>query len=52
VAPRPSAALRGFLAGYDPAIALLYRAARKAVLAAAPDANELIYDAYSAVTTA
>ena len=49
---RPSPALREFLAAYDPPIARLYLAARKAVLAAAPDANELIYDAYNAVTTA
>jgi hypothetical protein len=52
VARRPSAALREFLAAYDPAITRLYLAARKAVLEAAPDANELIYDAYNAVTSA
>ena len=45
-------ALRGFLEAYEPKIARLYTAARKAVLDAAPDANELIYDAYNAVTTA
>jgi hypothetical protein len=44
--------LRGFLEAYDPPIARLYFAARKAVLEAAPDANELIYDAYNALTTA
>ena len=52
MARRPSAALREFLAAYDPAVARLYLAARKTVLEAAPDANELIYDAYNAVTTA
>ena len=52
MARRPSIALRGFLEAYDPAIARLYLAARKFVLEAAPDANELIYDAYNAVTTA
>jgi hypothetical protein len=48
----PSAALRGFLEAYDPPIARLYFAARATVLDAAPDVNELIYDAYNAVTTA
>lgn len=52
MARRPSAALREFLAAYDPAVARLYLATRKTVLDAAPDANELIYDAYNAVTTA
>jgi hypothetical protein len=52
VVRKPSVELRGFLEAYDPAIARLYLAARKAVLEAAPDANELIYDAYNAVTTA
>jgi hypothetical protein len=52
LARRPSAELRGFLEAYDPAIARLYLATRKAVLEAAPGANELIYDAYNAVTTA
>jgi len=52
LARRPSAELRGFLEAYDPAIARLYLAARSAVLEEAPDANELIYDAYNAVTTA
>lgn len=49
---RPDAALRGFLEAYDPAVRRLYLSARAAVLDAAPDANELIYDAYNAVTTA
>jgi hypothetical protein len=52
VARRPSVELRGFLEAYDPAVARLYLAARSAVLESAPDANELIYDAYNAVTTA
>jgi len=52
VARRPSVALRGLLAAYDPAIGRPYLSARTAVLAAAPGANELIYDAYNAVTTA
>jgi len=49
---RPAAALREFLTAYDPAIAPLFFAARNAVLSAAPRANELIYDAYNAVTVA
>ncbi len=49
---RPPAALRGFLEAYDPPLARLYFAARAIVLDAAADANELIYDAYNAVTTA
>jgi hypothetical protein len=48
----PPAQLREFLAAFDPPITTLFLAARAAVLAAAPDANELIYDAYNAVTTA
>lgn len=52
MARRPSLELRGFLEAYEPAIARLYLAARGAVLEAAPDANELIYDAYNAVTSA
>jgi hypothetical protein len=46
------AALRGFLAAYDPGVAKLFLATRRAVLAAAPRANELIYDAYNAVSCA
>jgi hypothetical protein len=49
---RPSPALREFLGAYDPPIARLYLAVRSALLTAAPDANELIYYAYNAVTTA
>jgi hypothetical protein len=46
------AALRGFLAAFDPGVAKLFLATRRAVLAAAPRANELIYDAYNAVSCA
>ncbi len=49
---RPSPELRKFLAPYDPAIARLFLAARAAVLEAAPDASELVYDAYNAVAEA
>ena len=49
---RPPAALREMLEAYDPAIARLFYAARKVVLDAAPEANELIYDAYNAVAVA
>ena len=49
---RPSPDLRRFLAPYDPAIARLFLAARAAVLEAAPDASELVYDAYNAVAEA
>ena len=49
---RPAPELREFLAAYDPEIAKLFFATRKVVLAAAPGASELIYDAYNAVTVA
>jgi hypothetical protein len=48
----PPAQLREFLAAFDPPITTLFLAARAAVLAAAPEANELIYDAYNAVSAA
>ena len=48
----PPAALREFLEPYDPLISRLFFATRKTVLLAAPDATELIYDAYNAVTAA
>jgi hypothetical protein len=48
----PPAALRKFLAAFDPAIGRLFLAARGRVLAAAPDADELVYDAYNAVSAA
>jgi hypothetical protein len=44
--------LRMFLEAYDRKIGRLFFATRRAVLAAAPDATELIYDAYSALTIA
>jgi hypothetical protein len=49
-APPPD--LRRFFHPYDARIARLFYAARRAVLAAAPTANELIYDAYNAVAAA
>jgi hypothetical protein len=49
---RPAPELRGYLAAFDPAIGRLFLAARAAVLEAAPDANELVYDAYNAVSVA
>jgi hypothetical protein len=49
--PAP-AALEEFLAPYGPDVTRLFLAARRAVLARAPDAVELIYDAYNAVSAA
>jgi len=49
---RPPPELKGFLAAFDPAVGRLFLAARALVLAAAPDANELVYDAYNAVSIA
>jgi len=49
---RPPAELRQFLAAYDAAIGTLFLATRRDVLAAAPAATELIYDAYNAVSAA
>jgi hypothetical protein len=46
----PPAALRRMLRPYGARIARLFCAARAAVLAAAPQANELIYDAYNTVS--
>ena len=48
----PPAALRLFLEPYDPVISRLFFASRKVVLEEAPEATELIYDAYNAVTAA
>jgi hypothetical protein len=48
----PPAELQRFLEPYDPEVARLFFAARTAVLAAAPQARELIYDAYNAVAAA
>jgi len=49
---KPPKELETFLGAYPPEIAKLLLAARRTVLTAAPDANELIYDAYNAVTVA
>ena len=46
----PPPELRKFLAPYGASIARLFFAARRTVFAAAPDATELIYDAYNAVS--
>ncbi|PYS05342.1 MAG: hypothetical protein DMG12_08155 [Acidobacteria bacterium] len=48
----PPAALRRFLEPYEPMISRLFFASRKVVLEEAPEATELIYDAYNAVTAA
>ena|SRR5687768_3002541 len=48
----PDPAYLGFLAPLGPSISALALAARRAVLAAAPDAAELAYDAYNAVALA
>jgi hypothetical protein len=45
----PPAELRDFLTPYGAEVSRLFFATRKAVLTAAPAANELIYDAYNAV---
>ena len=44
--------LREMLEAFAPRIAKLFLATRRAVLILAPDANELIYDAYNAVSAA
>ena len=49
--PAP-AALREYLEPYDASIRRLFLATRNVVLSAAPDATELIYDAYNAVSVA
>ena len=49
---RPPPELSRFLAAFAPEIGTLFLATRRAVLTAAPDANELIYDAYNAVSAA
>lgn len=49
---RPLPDLLAFLDPYDPAIVRTFLATRSAVLAAAPHATELIYDAYNAVSCA
>ena len=49
---RPPAALRTFLQPYGPEVRRLFLATRELVLGAAPQANELLYDAYNAVAVA
>jgi len=44
--------LRRFLSAFPAEVGALFLATRRAVLAAAPQANELIYDAYNAVSAA
>ena len=48
----PSEELLAFLSAYAPPITPLFLATRARVLDAAPDANELVYDAYNAVSCA
>jgi hypothetical protein len=48
--PKPRPEYLKFLSAYEPRITELALAARKLVLEEAPEAIELIYDAYSAVT--
>ena len=48
--PNPRPEYLKFLSAYEPHITELALAVRKLVLEEAPDATELIYDAYSAVT--
>lgn len=49
---RPPDDLRRFLSAFGADVAALFLATRRAVLAAAPEAHELIYDAYNAVSAA
>jgi hypothetical protein len=49
---RPPPELREFLEPYDAAVGRVFLATRAAVLAAAPRAVELVYDAYNAVSCA
>jgi hypothetical protein len=49
--PKPRAEYLKFLSAYEPRITELALAVRKLVLEEAPEAIELIYDAYSAVAT-
>jgi hypothetical protein len=44
--------LRDFLSVYRPSVGRRFRAARRLVLEHAPEANELIYDAYNSVSAA
>ena len=49
---KPPDKLHEFLRAFAPDISTLFLASRRAILTAAPEANELIYDAYNAVTAA
>lgn len=49
---RPPDELHRFLSAFGAEVAGLFLATRRAVLSAAPQANELIYDAYNAVSAA
>jgi len=49
---KPPNELCEFLSAFDPSISKLFLATRRVVLAAAPEVNELIYNAYNAVTAA
>lgn len=49
---RPPDELREFLSVFAPRISKLFLATRRAVLAAAPESNELVYNAVNAVTAA
>lgn len=49
---KPPPELPRFLDAFAPEIGTLFLATRRAVLAAAPDADELIYDAYNTVSAA
>lgn len=49
---KPLSSLDDFLEPYDPSVRTLFFQTRTFVLNAAPRANELIYDAYNAVTCA
>ena len=49
---KPPDELHEFFSAFPPRIAELFLAARRIVLAAEPDATELVYDAYNAVSAA
>ena len=47
--PSPEAAIKGFVAKYDPAIAAQLRACRKKIRALVPRGFEMVYDNYNAL---
>jgi len=49
---KPPKELEAFLQAFPPRIGRLFLATRRAVLIEAPEANELVYDAYNAVSAA